>query len=283
MLYFAYIDEFGHIGPYVSREHPHYKTSPIFGLGGVLLPASDVRAFGEFFLAHKEWLLGEEMRAHDIKDPFTWEKKGSALYTSKNDERYRRQLTRGTNRLLNRLRDHGGRTVYVGSRKPLSVSVEELNRPAIREMSKRLYRDALEALLRHLDHFGAAEKAEVLVVMDEHHERDIVLDQAARMMYSEPERLRHLLEPPYQVESHRYQTVQCADWVCGLVGRFGAYRAAPDEFGDFQWAEDAFAPRVDALAICEGMPLAAALPLDTEQAESAGAPETLTGGPAPAD
>jgi hypothetical protein len=76
MLYFAYIDEFGHIGPYVSREHPHYKTSPIFGLGGVLLPATDVRGFGEFFLAHKEWLLAAELRAHGITDPSTWEKKG---------------------------------------------------------------------------------------------------------------------------------------------------------------------------------------------------------------
>lgn len=79
MLYFAYIDEFGHIGPYISRTHPNYKTSPIFGLGGVVLPAADVRSFGEFFLAHKEWLLGDEMRANGINDPLTWEKKGSAL------------------------------------------------------------------------------------------------------------------------------------------------------------------------------------------------------------
>lgn len=269
MLYFAYIDEFGHIGPYISREHPNYKTSPIFGLGGVLLPASDVRAFGEFFLAHKEWLLGDEMKAHGIQDALTWEKKGSALYTTNNYQRYRRQLTRGTNRLLNRLRDRGGRTVYVGSTKQIAASTQDLNKPAIRQITKQLYRDTLEALLRELDQFGAAENAEVLVVMDEHQERDIVLDQAARMMYSDPERLRHLLEPPYQVESHRYQTVQCADWICGLVGRYGAFRAAPHEFGEFRWAEEAFAPRVDSLAICARVALPPALPPASQIADPA--------------
>ena len=32
MTYFAYLDEFGHIGPYVSRRDRRYKDSPVFGL-----------------------------------------------------------------------------------------------------------------------------------------------------------------------------------------------------------------------------------------------------------
>lgn len=251
MLYFAYIDEFGHVGPYVSRDHPQHKTSPIFGLGGMLLPAAAVREFGEFFLTLKSRLLGREMAVHGITDPLTWEKKGSALYTSRNYREYRRSLTNGTNRLLNHIAKVDGRTVYVGARK--MGSPEESD-------SKQLYRATLELLLRKLDDFAAAEGAEVLVVMDEHQDREILLDQAARMMYADADKLRHLLEPPYQVESHRYQTVQCADWICGLVGRFGAYRASPEEFAEFAWAETAFAPRVDRIAICAGMPLATVLP-----------------------
>ena len=34
VTYFACLDEFGHIGPYVSRTHPRYRESPVFGLAG---------------------------------------------------------------------------------------------------------------------------------------------------------------------------------------------------------------------------------------------------------
>ncbi len=116
-LYCVYIDEFGHVGPFVSRDHPRYNTSPIFGLGGILVPSEEVRNLGEFFLAHKARFLGQEMRAHGVTDPLTWEKKGSALYTAQNYTKYRRPLTDGTRRLLNRLRDFGGRTLYLGQKK----------------------------------------------------------------------------------------------------------------------------------------------------------------------
>ena len=33
---------------------------------------------------------------------------------------------------------------------------------------------------------------------------------------------RDLIEPPFHLENHRYQTVQAADWIAGLAGRRGA-------------------------------------------------------------
>ena len=30
------IEEFGHIGPFISRSHAAHNTSPVFGLGGSL-------------------------------------------------------------------------------------------------------------------------------------------------------------------------------------------------------------------------------------------------------
>jgi hypothetical protein len=51
MLYIAYLDEFGHIGPYVSHDHPRHKTHPVFGLGGVVLPYYQVRQFTTFFIS----------------------------------------------------------------------------------------------------------------------------------------------------------------------------------------------------------------------------------------
>ena len=50
------------------------------------------------------------------------------------------------------------------------------------------------------------------------------------MYGSEPR--RHLIEPPFHLESHRYQTVQAADWIAGLVGRFGAIWADPEAYAE---------------------------------------------------
>ena len=59
--YIAYLDEFGHIGPFVSRQHPQHNTSPVFGLGGFVLPSSKVRAFATWFYQLKCNLLQFEI------------------------------------------------------------------------------------------------------------------------------------------------------------------------------------------------------------------------------
>ena len=61
VTYFAYLDEFGHIGPYISRTDPKHKTSPVFGLAGFVLPAVEVRGFGTWFFQHKCELLKFEI------------------------------------------------------------------------------------------------------------------------------------------------------------------------------------------------------------------------------
>ena len=49
-------------------------------------------------------------------------------------------------------------------------------------------------------------------------------------MYAGPDRRRHLIEPLFNLESHRYQTIQAADWIAGLVGRLGAVWADPESY-----------------------------------------------------
>ena len=64
MTYFAYLDEFGHIGPYVSRMDLRYKNSPVFGLAGFVLPSQEVRGFGTWFFQRKcEYLQFEIKRS----------------------------------------------------------------------------------------------------------------------------------------------------------------------------------------------------------------------------
>lgn len=57
----AYIDEFGHVGPYISPDHPKFKTHPIFGYSGFIIPAHNVRPLGGFFESTKANLLAYEI------------------------------------------------------------------------------------------------------------------------------------------------------------------------------------------------------------------------------
>jgi len=105
-MHFAYLDEFGHIGPYVARTDPRFNTSPVFGLAGLILPANEVRDFSTWFYKRKCELLAFEIRRSNTH-PAEWEKKGSSLFTTVNIERYP-ELRRFTNRFLNKIERCGG-------------------------------------------------------------------------------------------------------------------------------------------------------------------------------
>ena len=74
--YFAYLDEFGHIGPFISRRDGHHNTSPVFGFAGIVLPVTEVRNFSAYFYKLKCNLLEWEI-AHDPghTPAYQWEKK----------------------------------------------------------------------------------------------------------------------------------------------------------------------------------------------------------------
>ena len=54
----AFLDEFGHCGPYVARRDRRYNQSPVFGLAGYVIPHSEARNFATFFLQLKRQMLG---------------------------------------------------------------------------------------------------------------------------------------------------------------------------------------------------------------------------------
>ena len=62
MIYIAYLDEFGHVGPYMSRSHPRHNDSPVFGFAGFVMPAEEVRGFDTWFFQRKCDLLRFEIR-----------------------------------------------------------------------------------------------------------------------------------------------------------------------------------------------------------------------------
>ena len=142
------------------------------------------------------------------------EKKGSSLYTVTNVERYR-ELRTFTNRMLNKIEAVGGIVLYVGVKKTA---------PPEPHYPNRLYTKVLLEAVKRIGHFCEFDcdpPANFFLALDEHDQRATLITEVSRSMYSGPDR-RHLIEPLFNLESHRYQTIQAADWIAGLVGRLGA-------------------------------------------------------------
>lgn len=221
MTYFAYLDEFGHVGPYVSRADPKHNDSPVFGLAGFVLPATEVRGFGTWFFQRKCELLHLEI-TRSGEHPATWEKKGASLFTVTNVIKYA-QLRHSTNRLFNKIQKLRGFVFYVGIKKTAAPIDHDPN---------QLYKSVLVEAIKRLDDFCEQDcdpAGSFLLVLDEHDQRSALITAAARTMYGDEPR-RRLIEPPFHLQSHRYQTLQAADWIAGLVGRLGAIWASPGEY-----------------------------------------------------
>ena len=62
-----------------------------------------------------------------------------------------------------------------------------------------------------------------------------------------------MIEPPFQAESHRYQTLQAADWIAGLVGRLGALWADPDAYSENSLFRYYFEQRLNRISTRSGI------------------------------
>lgn len=201
------------------------------------MPLDQVREFGTWFYQRKQDLLRFEIERSG-HHPATWEKKGASLYTVKNVTKYQ-ELRKFTFRLFNQIHNRGGFLFYVGGTKPHSPEEHNPN---------QIYRFALREAIKRLDQHCAEDCApskKFLIILDEHAQRDELITEAAIAMYNPAEPRRHLIEPPFQVESHRYQTMQAADWIAGLVGRVGAFWKAPTEFPENKVFMDYFEGRLN--------------------------------------
>jgi hypothetical protein len=243
-FYIAYLDEFGHIGPFISRAHHKHNASPVFGLGGVVLPVGCVRRFASWFYRLKCNLLAFEIARAGVP-AYQWEKKGASLFTTANVLKYA-ELRHATARLINRIRKEGGMIFYVG--------VEKTHSPDDHN-PKRLYHAVLREAIKRLDHFCGRRRSLFMIVVDEQSEPDFraeIVAEASREMFGNARRAR-MIEPPIQAESHLFQTLQCADWVCGLVGRVGAHLVSPSEYEDLIWVPRYFAKRLAHAAPISGI------------------------------
>ena len=239
MTYFAYLDEFGHIGPYISREDTKHNDSPVFGLAGFVLPAEQVRGFGTWFFQRKCELLSFEIKraiekhqnnmTESQKKEFTaqWEKKGSSLYTVKNISKYP-ELRQFTNRLLNKINKLGGFTFYFGINKNESMDDHNPNK-----LQQAILREAIKRIGQFCTN-DCEQSENFILILDDHDQRQALITSASQSMYGSEQQRYCLIEPPFHLDSHRYQTLQAADWIAALVGRLGAFWADQTAYSDNQ-------------------------------------------------
>ena len=138
-------------------------------------------------------------------------------------------LRRPLARALGKIERLGGFVFYVGVRKTAAPGARSPNR-----LYARVFLEAIKRIDGHCAEDGGPpvsrscwQRGEFVLILDEHEQRSAFLTEAAKSMYARRQRRRHLIEPPFHLESHRYQTIQATDWIAGLVGRPGAVWADP--------------------------------------------------------
>jgi hypothetical protein len=231
-MHFVFLDEFGHIGPFVARNHVSYSTSPVFGVAGCYLPERQVREFATWFYKFKYDVFEQDIK-RATRHRATWEKKGNEIFTS--GHVYKTKRIGYT--LINTIQKFDGKIFFHG--------IEKHEQPQ-HSNPTGLYYTVLRHAIRDLERCFANKAQNFLIILDEHQSRVQLLESAVKTMFGSEYPARHLLEPPYQVESHLYQTIQAADWIAAIVGPLLTYRIAPQQFADREWAEKYFGKRIDA-------------------------------------
>lgn len=235
--YAVYLDEFGHIGPYISHNHPQHKTHPVFGLGGFVIPLDKVRHFSSFFFNLKKGILNfdiKQARDNAIREGkifqlSTWEKKGSQLYSVKNLEKYKNLLTGVTNKIVKEITKNNGFLFYVGEEKKKG---EENNNPQI------IYRSSLCEIIKRLDNEFKQQDSYFMIFMDDSEESSHLVKRSIYEMHQNEK--FQLIEAPMQVDSKLYQTVQCADWLCSIYGKLYFYELEPENKPTYSIFHDQF-------------------------------------------
>jgi hypothetical protein len=231
-LSFVYLDEFGHIGPFMSRAAPKYNESPVFGLAGIILPEKAIRPFATTFLQLKAHVFEGEIKKSGLLAS-QWEKKGIEIFTPKQVAKY--PHFRGTGfRLINHIRDCGGHVFYYGRVKIQgSTAVNSIG----------LYTTILSSAIRQLEKYGISTDKNFAMVVDQHSARKQLLITASKTMFGQKP-AKHLVSPPFEVESYINQNIQAADWIAAIVARLWAYETRPTEYADHEKFKNYFWQRL---------------------------------------
>ena len=222
----AYIDEFGHVGPYIDRNHPKYWQHPVFGYAGFIIPSSHAREIGAAFVKAKQSLFKTEIDKSEL--PSQWERKGSEYFTTGSIEARPEQIKVFSN-LIRKLKALEGIIFYYGDEKPRGT-LKETDRS-----SKKIAEDALRQTINRICRYAESKDQDVLIIADSFDDKsrqELASKMYAHIYSSSAPDVKRAVEAPLHVESKLNSGVQFADWICGIVGRACDYQFVNEsEFG----------------------------------------------------
>lgn len=236
-MIFAFLDEFGHNGPWIARDHKQYNTSPVFGLAGYLMHESKIRSFGTCFLQIKEKYLSEDPTRKG-RAFHEWEKKGTNLFTENSVKRYP-SVRDCMFRLLNEIRKRDAKLFFHGREKIVGAQ-QNLN-------PEGLYKTVFADTIRRINSYCETNGENFVIVLDEHQAHKELLITAAKTMFGHTP-ARRMMCPPFEVESHLNQNIQAADWVATIVGRISNHTVDPTGFSGLSDYKAYFEERLNSLA-----------------------------------
>ncbi len=111
-----------------------------------------------------------------------------------------------------------------------------------------LYKYTLREAIKRLDNFCMKKNANLLLCADYHSNRKMMIETCGIEMFGISNRTS-LLEPMFHADSHLYQTVQFADWIAAIIGKYETYNARPDEYTDYQKFHHYFDKRLQQASI----------------------------------
>lgn len=230
----AYIDEFGHDGPYISDDHRRFNQHPVFGYAGFVLPSENIRDMGAIFKRERNTLFRSLIEKSST--PHQWERKGNEFFSTGSIERFPSHV-RVFRSLVTQLHRLGGFIFYYGDEKAIGT-VKETGCDS-KETAARALKETINRLCRHAD----SANEDLLIIADSI--TDKTRREVAAQMYSHiysrssyvPE-MRRVVEAPLHIESRLNTNVQFADWICALVARASHYQLIRNS--EFGWAAEHF-------------------------------------------
>lgn len=246
----AYIDEVGEAGAFVSKDHRRFKTSPVFGYAGFVVPEQYVHALSRDVATTKQRfhsLLRRE--GQDIEGTYTptWERKGSDLLSKHAMGRAGRQEVIELRSLLARISSkYGGKLFYFVREKPIGSPGQVWGRDTGHSWEAKREERTLECLseaINRLCTYAEHEDQNILLFQDmvNENERYQQVRRSYAHIYSRiraHQEMRRILEAPAYIDSELSTNIQCADWIAALIGRACDYQLIRNS--SYKWVAEIF-------------------------------------------
>lgn len=246
----AYIDEVGEAGAFISKNHPRFNISPVFGYAGFIVPEEHVHALSRDVALTKQrfysLLCGDKQEEREQYTP-TWERKGAELLSMHAMGRAGRQEVLEFRALLSRIADtYSGKLFYFVREKPIGSPRQVWGKDTGNSWEAHREERTLDCLseaINRLCRFAEHEDQNILLFQDMINEKQR-FQQVTRSyahIYSrikEYQEMLRILEAPAYIDSELSTNIQCADWVAALINRACDYQLIRDS--SYKWVAETF-------------------------------------------